>query len=118
MQQAHLGNYLVSNRKRLGLSQADVAFLLGGEGTEKVSRHERFHHEPSLRTALAYEAIYKRSVAEILSALYGKIEREVAGRAKVLARKTMGAKPNRRNSHKVRVLEDIAGELPLIPKNL
>ena len=109
MDSARLPNYLIANRKRLGLSQVDVAFLLAAEGGDKVCRHERFLRSPSLENALAYEAIYKMTASELFSGLYQKIEREVAGRAKLLAEKMHGRKPTRRNAHKFRVLANIAG---------
>jgi hypothetical protein len=46
-------NYLRSNRKRLALSQDEVAFLLGALSGTKVCRYERFVRTPSLETALA-----------------------------------------------------------------
>jgi len=79
-----LPNYLLANRKRLALSQDEVAFLLGTQSGAKVSRHERFVREPSLKTALAYEAIYQRSASELFSGLYREVEREVAARARTL----------------------------------
>src|ERR1044071_1922020 len=73
-----LPNYLLSNRKRLTLSQEEVAFLLGTGNGQKVCRHERFTREPSLETAFAYEAIYKRNASELFSGLYQRVEQEVA----------------------------------------
>ena len=108
MDSAQLPNYLLSNRKRLGLSQVDVAYLLSAESGEKVCRHERFLREPSLRTALAYEAIYKRTASELFSGLYRRVENEVAARAASLAEIIAGRKPNRRNAHKCRVVMDLA----------
>ena len=91
MSSPQLPNYLKANRKRLALSQDEVAFLLGAHGGAKVCRYERFVREPSLETALAYEAIFKRSVSELFGGLYQKVERKVADRAKVLAeRKSCG----------------------------
>jgi transcriptional regulator with XRE-family HTH domain len=101
-------NYLVRHRKSLGLSQADVAFLLGSKRGEKVSRHEAFVREPSLRDALAYEAIYKRTPSEIFDGLYHQIEREVAERAKSLAASTAGRTPGVRNVQRHKVLEGLA----------
>ena len=52
-----LPNYLQSQRKRLSLSQEEVAFLLGIRGMNtaaKVCRDEKCAREPSLRDALAY----------------------------------------------------------------
>jgi transcriptional regulator with XRE-family HTH domain len=92
---ASLSNYLLTHRKRLTLSQEEVAFLLGVNGMDKgikVSRDENSVREPSLQTALAYEAIYGRPVRELFAGLYEQAEQEVAKRAKILSyRKT--AKP-------------------------
>src|SRR6185295_12590202 len=79
-----LPNYLLANRKRLALSQDDVAFLLGTKSGTKVSRYERFVREPSLQTALECEAVFQRSVSELFSGMYNKAEQDVAARAKML----------------------------------
>jgi transcriptional regulator with XRE-family HTH domain len=84
MRPTQLANYLRANRKRLALSQDDVAFLLGGQSGAKISRYENFTRMPSLETALALEAIYKRAASEIFGGLYQKAERKVAERAKML----------------------------------
>ena len=107
MPSAQLPNYLRANRKRLALSQDDVAFLLGTRSGAKVCRYERFVREPSLETALAYEAIFKRSVSELFGGLYQKVEREVTERAKILAERNDG-KPNRRSARKHEAIAEIA----------
>lgn len=100
-------NYLRSNRKRLALSQNDVSFLMGALDGGKISRYERFAREPSLRTALAFEAIYKRAASEIFEGLYQTIEQEVAKRAKILANRKDG-KPNERAARKRETLKELA----------
>lgn len=57
---------------------------MGVRGGGKISRYETFAREPSLRTALAFEVIYKRSVSELFDNYYREIEREIAERAKIL----------------------------------
>lgn len=104
-----LPNYLRANRKRLALSQEDVAFLLGKEGGAKVSRYERFAREPNLETALACELIFQRAVCELFSGLYQRIEREVAARAKILVAKTAQEKPSRHTTRKQQTLKALAG---------
>jgi DNA-binding XRE family transcriptional regulator len=74
-------NYLLSYRKRSALSQVDVAFLLGVHSSAKVCKHERFTQEPSLQTALAYEAIYRKPVSELFPGLFEKVQAEVKARA-------------------------------------
>ncbi len=83
-----LPNYLLAERKRRSLSQEAVACLLGAQSGAKVCRYERFVREPSLRTALAYEAIFQKPVRELFAGLYEVMEREVAARAETLARKS------------------------------
>jgi transcriptional regulator with XRE-family HTH domain len=96
MSSSQLTNYLRTNRKRLVLSQEEVAFMLGFKGEDKgikVCRDEKFAREPSLQMALAYEAIYGRPVRELFAGLYEQIEQEVAERAKILTYR-IDRKPN------------------------
>jgi len=108
MASSQLPNYLRTHRKRLGLSQDDVAYLLGAESGAKTSRYERFSREPGFRTALACEAVFQRPIRELFAGLYEQIEREVAERAKALALKTNRMKPGRHTARKRETLERIA----------
>ena len=111
MASPQLPNHLRSNRKRLALSQGEVAFLLGTQSGAKVCRYERFVREPSLATALAFEAIFKRTVSELFPGLYQRIEREVAARAKTLTARTERRKPNRQTVRKREALLGLAALL-------
>ena len=99
MSSPQLTNYLRTNRNRLALWQEETAFLLGFKGEDKgakVCRDEKFTREPSLRSALAYEAIYGRPVRELFAGLYQEVEQEVAERAKILSyRKNGNQNPQR-----------------------
>ena len=108
MPSPRLPNYLRANRKRLALSQDDVAFLLGTQSGAKVCRYERFVREPNLETALAYEAIFKRTASELFSGLYQRAEREVAARARTLVKKLDGGKADGRTARKREILADLA----------
>ena len=110
MTSTQLPNYLRTHRKRLVLSQDEVAFLLGAQGESKVSRYERFGRKPSLENALAFEMIYQRSASELFSGLYQKVEAEVAARAKALADQLARGKPNRHTAHKRQILLNIANK--------
>ncbi len=103
-----LPNYLLAERKRLALSQKEVAYLLGAESGAKVCRYERFVREPGLQTALAYEVIFQKSASELFAGLYRKMEHDVAARARVLARRTENQKASRYTSRKQNVLALIA----------
>jgi len=107
MSSFRLSNYLRANRKRLGLSQDEVAFLLGTQSGAKVCRHEKFLREPSLATALAYEAIFQRSIRELFGGIYQKVQRAVAARAKVLTHRVIRGKPNRQTDHKRKILTEM-----------
>jgi transcriptional regulator with XRE-family HTH domain len=113
MTSPHLSsNHLRANRKRLALCQDEVAFLLGTQSGATVCRYERFVREPSLETALAYEAIFKRTVSELFPGLYQKVEREVSVRAKALAAKTDGRRPNPLIARKRKALAELAAMQP------
>lgn len=72
-----------------------------------MCRYERFVRHPSLETALACEAIFKRSVSELFPGLYQKIERQVAERAKVLVERKDG-RMNRQTVRKREALGELA----------
>ena len=104
---AQFPNYLLSNRKRLALSQEEVAFLLGTQCGASISRYEQFAREPSLPTALAFEAIFQRPASELFGGLYQNVQQEVAARAKSLLQKADRGKPNRRTALRQQVLSEI-----------
>jgi len=80
-------NHLLRHRKILALSQAELAFLLGVLSGAKVCRHERRLREPTLRAALAYEAVFSEPVSKLFPALFKQVEDCVLVRAAVLLRK-------------------------------
>ena len=65
-----LPNYIRMYRKRLHLSQRDVAALLGGTTASMVARHEKGERSPSLETALAYAAVFNTDVRELFAGLF------------------------------------------------
>jgi len=84
-----LDNYLRTYRRRAGISQDEMAFLLGTHDGTKVSRYERLARTPGLETALAYEAIFGISVRELFAGVYQRVERAARRRAQLL-RKRVG----------------------------
>ncbi len=71
-----LENYLRTYRKRSGLTQREVAFLVGCRNGAQVSRYEKRRRLPPLRTALACEAAFGVPVSELFAGL-----RDGAGQA-------------------------------------
>lgn len=79
-----LPNYLRTFRRRVHLSQADVARLLGGSSRTTVVRHETGARVPSLETALAYAAIYNVDVRDLFAGHYEDRIADVVAQAEVL----------------------------------
>jgi transcriptional regulator with XRE-family HTH domain len=108
MDSHQLPNYLLSNRKRLALSQDDLAFLLGAESGAKVCRYERFSRVPGLETALAFEVIFQKPLRKLFAGLYQTIQTEVAARAKIRATRPEHGKGSWRTARKRQTLTGIA----------
>lgn len=68
------GNYLITQRKKTGLSQSEMGRLLGYRNPGQVSRHERSKSVPPLTTALAYEVIFRMPVSEIFAGIHAGIK--------------------------------------------
>lgn len=73
-------NSLRRYRKRAGLEQKQVAFLLNRAGTDEVSRHEKGAYRPNLETALKLEVIYQVPIRLLYPALFERCRREIAER--------------------------------------
>lgn len=72
-----LVNYVRAHRKRAGLSQREVALILGYGDEGVISRHELFRTVPPLLMALGYEAIFRTSVSELFPGLRETIEHSI-----------------------------------------
>jgi transcriptional regulator with XRE-family HTH domain len=105
---SQLPNYLRSHRKRLALSQEDVAFLLGTQSGAKMCRYERFVREPSLEVALAFAVIFGKPSEEIFAGTIRKIERQVAARAKALGYRLERKKSKQQSKRRRETLQSLA----------
>ena|SRR5690348_11260412 len=93
-----LQNYLRTYRRKSGLTQREVAFLLGTKAAAQLSRYEQWHRVPPLRTALALEAIFKIPVGEIFGGLRDAVCEDTAKRITALAdEEHSGARQTRDN---------------------
>ena len=93
-----LANYLRAYRKRTGLSQGEVAFLLGCKNGNQVSRYERRKHMPPLRTALAFQAALGTPLSELYAGTYESVSKQVAVRAQSLSVELQTRNPERGKS--------------------
>src|ERR1035438_9624863 len=79
-----LQNRLRQYRRQAGLSQDEMAFLLGSSDSAQVSRYEKGHHVPELRRALAYTTILGVPLAELFPGIQVSVKTEVEPRVKQL----------------------------------
>lgn len=103
-----LQNYLRMYRKRLHMTQDELAFLIGGRDGSRLSRYERFKRVPTLDTALAIEAALGVPVRELFAGEYAEVEAKVSRRAKVLAVKVKHEAPGARQVTRLNHLAVIA----------
>lgn len=105
-----LENYLRSQRKQSGLTQQEVAFLLGCENGAQVSRYERRRRLPPLETALACEAIFGVPIAQLFAGVRQGVGRDIEKRRLELKTKLQANSSNVSNprmiAHKLRWLAD------------
>ena len=117
MSRRKLPNYLRTRRKRAGLWQEEVAFLLGCSSDTEVSRFERNVRLPTLKIALAYEVIFGIPVRELFGGVFEEIEREVLKRAEILTQKLQEAKSDVLTARKLEFLRLITSGPDIISDN-
>lgn len=79
--------YLRVYRRRAGLSQEDVAYLLGIQARTGVSRHELADSIPVLEVLLAYEAIYGACTGDLYKGLRQQVVQDTTLRAQGLIKR-------------------------------
>ncbi len=116
MSAQRLANYLRSYRRKSGLSQREVALLLGWKHGEQLSRYEKRHRLPTLRVALACEAVFDIPVAKLFAGARDAIVRETKARVETLRadlEKTSGqGKHARLTTRKLSWLSEHHGRAP------
>ncbi len=103
-----LENYLRTYRRSTGLSQEEVAFLVGCESGAEVSRHERFSRRPPMEGILAYEVIFGAPARDLFAGARHKVEEATRQRAALLAAKLSAKASDRMTAQKLEVLHSIA----------
>jgi len=103
-----LENYLRTYRKQSGLSQTEVAFLLGHGSDQQISRYEKRRRVPPIGTALQCEVLFGVPVSELFAGIHEVASNDVKKRmrelrAKLLADTTKGDR-SVMTAHKLRWL--------------
>jgi transcriptional regulator with XRE-family HTH domain len=116
MRPRRLPNYLRTHRKQSGLSQEEVAFLLGSEDDSRISQYEKRRRLPPLETALACEAIFGIPVSELFAGVREGIGKNIEKRRAELKNRLRAESPEGSaalmNAHKLRWIE--SRERPLV----
>jgi transcriptional regulator with XRE-family HTH domain len=97
-------SYLRTFRRRSGLTQEDVAFLLGVHDGAKVSRYERLSRRPSFQTALGLQAVFGVPAETLLPVISAEVERKIVARAHRLSRLIERHSDSARTQRKLRFL--------------
>lgn len=107
-------SYLRTHRKRGGLSQDEMAFLLGYQSGTKISRFERLARQPNLETALACQVVFGVPAHELFPGVFAEIEKTVTERARQLSARLQGERGLDRalTSNKLAILKAIGAERP------
>ena len=105
-----LENYLETFRKRMGLTQEEMAFLLGSKNGETVSRYERNRSQPGLKATLAYEVICRVPAHQLFAGVREEVEEETKHRARFLVQKLEKREQDRMTTHKLTMLKAVASE--------
>src|SRR5258705_300989 len=102
-----LPNYLRTFRRRAGLTQNEVAFLLGTKSSYHISRYEHFSREPNLRIALACAVVLSAGLEELFAGVHEQIGAEVRKRAASLVKRLEERPPDRVTRQKLATLRRV-----------
>lgn len=104
-----LPNYLRTYRRRAGLTQKELGFLLGCKTGAKVSRYEHYQREPSLYAILSCDAIFGAPLCDLFAGMYSEARNKVAERAKAMLARLQGLPQTKRIAGKAKVLSRLIG---------
>jgi transcriptional regulator with XRE-family HTH domain len=99
-------SYLRPLRRRWGLTQRELAFLLGAKTHSQISQIEALKTYPSLTNAVACEIIFDTPQFELFPELYAKVHRAVLSRAEDLHLELQG-NSSRVTRTKLNFLEEV-----------
>jgi DNA-binding XRE family transcriptional regulator len=98
--------YLRSHRRRWGLSQREVVYLIGLKSPSLVSRIELESYRPKLPVAFACHVIFGVPVNELFPGVYSEVEDAVMRRAYKLYNRLQG-NPSATTRTKLDLLEQV-----------
>jgi len=81
-----MANYLRSRRRKAGLSQRELARVLGFLTENQVGRHERGVLLPTFLVAISLEIVFRASTSELFPGVYETVRQNVEERLDALER--------------------------------
>lgn len=117
MKKQRVSNYVRTYRNRSGLSQEEVAYLLGIKSGDDVIKHEKGISRPKLGVAIAYEIAFQTRFLDLYPNLYGETDFAVRKRAAKLLEKLDSRKYVGRTRQKVEFLSAILQAPDVISSN-
>ena len=103
-------SYLRTHRKRGGLSQDEMAFLLGYQSGTKISRFERQARQPNLETVIACQVVFGIPAHKLFPGVFAEVEKTVTERARQLSDRLRAEKRTPVLRHKLAILRAISDE--------
>lgn len=102
-----LPNYLRTYRKCAGLTQDEMAYLLGCQSGTKISRYEQYARKPNLETVLACQVIFHIPTETLFLGTYRKVEEKTRRRVLLLIRRLDKQSKNPMTARKLEHLRKI-----------
>jgi transcriptional regulator with XRE-family HTH domain len=87
-QYSALDNYISMHRKAAGLSQDELAVLLGVGGRSAVAKYELALRMPELEAAIAFEIIFDEPIQSVFAGVAHRIQNSIRSRARALSEAT------------------------------
>lgn len=83
-----INNYLRLYRKKNGLSQKDIAYLMGFKTSTSISNYERGNKLPQLINLLKLEIVYRTPIAFLFKDHLDQLKKEIQEKEKSLKRRS------------------------------
>ncbi len=99
-------SYLRPLRRRWGLTQKELAFLIGAKSGAAISRLERLQRTPTLTAMIACEIIFDAAHMKLFPERYAQVREAVLARANELYEALQG-NPSRVTRAKLDFLESV-----------
>ncbi|MGV7222168.1 MAG: helix-turn-helix transcriptional regulator [Nitrospinales bacterium] len=82
-----LDSYLKTYRKRAGLTQDELVFLIGANCGAQISQYEKLSQDPGLKTAFAFQLLFGVPAQDIFPGVFEKVKDETLMRVQLLSQK-------------------------------